>query len=96
MKQLHSWLGTAAGVIFLGIVSVIATFALLGKDAGIMLFVILLAIGLADVILGFVHHTFSREVNIQYKRRRNFFYVWVIVMSIFIVFGLYMHFTGLQ
>jgi len=94
MRAFHRWLASPAGVITLGLLAVVITWALLGWTAAWMLAVLFAAIGLADFILGKTARTFSEEVNRQYHRSPRRFLLWALVVGALLAIGLYLHFTG--
>jgi len=91
---MRRFMASANGVITLAAAMIVATFALLGPEAGWRLAVLLGAVGIVDLVLGALGGTLSEAVNRVYHRNRWLYWLWVLVLSLLLVFGLNAHFTG--
>ena len=94
MRRLHRFLATPEGVIFLTLLMIFASWALLGMQAGVKFTLIVAAVGIVDLIFGIEDTTFSEDVNRVYHKARWRFWLWAATMAALIVLGLGAHFTG--
>jgi len=94
VSRFHRFMGTPLGVTLLLLATVAWTWIVLGWDAAWRLLVLLAALGLADLAIGWGRgRTFSQEVNRSWHRDPRRYWFWLVGIGAGLVL-LHLHFTG--
>jgi len=94
MSKFHRWMSTPLAVTLLFVALIIWTLVVLGWPAAWRLGVLLAALGLADILIGWGRGlTLSEQINRDWHRNPMRYWLWLVGMGVGLLL-LHLHFTG--